>query len=91
MSGQVVCIIHQNVQSNANPLSVNKLVLAGCKLRFSANTVPDLIMSRSGTTAAFLLVVNSSDLHKESDTWNRCGQLVWRHPNLQNILVPGQS
>lgn len=71
MSGPVVCIIHQNVQSNANALSINKLVSAGCKLRFSANSVPDLIMSRSGTTAAFLLVVNSSDLHEESDTWNR--------------------
>lgn len=68
MSGQVVCILHQNVQ---HLLSTNKLVLAGYKLRFTGNTVPDLIMSRSGTTAAFLLVVNSSDLHKESDTWNR--------------------
>ncbi|KAL3151144.1 hypothetical protein ABBQ38_013008 [Trebouxia sp. C0009 RCD-2024] len=71
MSGQVVCIIHQNVQSNANALNINKLVSAGCKVRFSTNTVPDLIMSRSGTTAAFLLVVNSSDLQMESDTWNR--------------------
>lgn len=68
MSGQVVCIIHHNVPAN---LSTDKLAVAGCKLRSSANIVPDLIMSRSGTTAAFILVVNSSDLQKESNTWNR--------------------
>lgn len=71
MSGQLVCIVRQALQGSASLLNTSKLVQAGCKLRFSSNSVPDLIMSKSGTTAAFLLVATSTDLRQGVGIWDR--------------------
>ena len=73
MSHQLVCIVRQQVKDQPGLLNTSKLVglEAGCKLRVSETCLPDLIMSRAGLTASFLLVVNCSDLHIGSAIWDR--------------------
>jgi len=71
MSQQFVCILHQQTNDQPGLINTGKLAEAGCKLRVSGTCIPDLIMSRAGTTASFLLVTKSSDLHQGSVTWDR--------------------
>ena len=87
MSQQVVCIIHQHANEQPGLVNTSKLVEAGCKLRVSKTCIPDLIMSRAGTTASFLLVANSSNLHPGSTTWERYHTVL----ALQGQLVPANS
>jgi len=71
MGHQLVCIVHQQAYDQPSLLNMARLVEAGCKLRVSGTCVPDLIMSRAGTTAAFLFVTKSSGLCQGSATWAR--------------------
>ena len=71
MSQQVVCIVRQHSNGQPNLANTSKLVEAGCNLRVSGTSIPDLIMSKAGTTASFLLVADSTDLQQGSGTWDR--------------------
>ena len=71
MSQPVVCIVHQLAQNQPGLINTSKFIESGCKVRVSQTTVPDLIMSKAGTTAAFLLVASASDLRPGSSSWER--------------------
>jgi len=71
MSHQLVCIVHQQAYDQPSLLNTARLVEVGCKLRVSGSCEPDLIMSRAGSTAAFLFATESSGLCQGSATWAR--------------------
>ena len=72
MSHRGVCIAHQQANDQPGLLDLTCLQEAGYTTRDSSNCVPDLVISKAGTTAAFLLVANQDLLGDTSNIWRRC-------------------
>ena len=70
MSNQGVCIVHEQSINQPGLVETDCLSKAGYSVRISGNCLPDLIISKAGTTAAYLLVSNQVAL-SGSDIWNR--------------------
>lgn len=71
MSHPGVCIVHQEASNQPGLLDTECLSQAGYTVRVSRNCVPDLIISRAGTTAAFLLVNCQNAFYDGSGIWDR--------------------
>ena len=71
ISQQVVCIVHEQAQQPHGLINLGKLAESGYKTRVSQNILPDLIMSKAGRTAAFVLVASASGLETGSNNWER--------------------
>lgn len=71
MSVQGVCIVHQQASDKPGLLDKECLARAGYTVRVSKNCLPDLIISRAGTTAAFLLIDGQAIVDNKSGTWDR--------------------
>ena len=66
-----VAIVRQDTH---NKVDMQRLEAQGLKLRTAVSCLPDLILSKSGKTVAFIMLDNSSvDISKEEH--NRCGPL----------------
>ena len=66
-----VCIVHQQASDKPGLLDKECLARAGYTVRVSKNCLPDLIISRAGTTAAFLLTDGQAIIDNKSGTWDR--------------------
>ena len=85
MSNQGVCIVQEQAINQSGLVDKDCLFKAGYSVRVSGNCLPDLIISRAGTTAAYLLV-NSQMLLCGSAIWNRYADFssaTWQAPHSQ--------
>lgn len=83
MSHRGVCIAHKAANDQPGLLNVICLQEAGYTVRVSTNCVPDLIISKAGTTAAFLTVAKQDQLEASSHMWSRCSTCQLRQPAIK--------